>query len=90
MTLQELKNAIIDIKVDDLEESFSNIIVSGFILKLPKGKKLEVDGDSITDNVFNEISKLKKNSMIELITPYYGAQGYTNDPPPLKILIVDK
>ncbi|PZR20911.1 MAG: hypothetical protein DI539_09575 [Flavobacterium psychrophilum] len=89
MTLSELKNALIDIVIDDKEDSYSNTKIWSFIIKLPNGKKLVVDHDTVTDEIFQKLSKLKKKSVIEISVPYYTSSGFTYDPPPLKLMLIN-
>lgn len=88
LTPSELKNAILEIKVDDAEESWSNIRVWDFTIKMPNGNVLEMAGDKITDELLNKLLKLSKNSILEITIPYYGSIGVIQDPPPQKIMIL--
>ena len=89
MSLQELRNATIDIKVDDFNELWANMRIWGFNIKMPDGSILEANGDEITDDIFDKITQLHKKSLIEVTTPYYEFDGVTYDPQPLKVMILD-
>lgn len=88
LTPSELKNAVLEIKVDNAEESWSNVHVWDFLIKMPNGNVLEMTGDKITDELLNKLLKLSKNSILEITIPHYGSIGVAQDPPPQKIMIL--
>ena len=90
MTLAELKDAVVDIRIDDEESSWSNVVVDGFDINLPDGDTMYLHNDKITDEAFQKLSNLNNKATFEISVPYYIAFGFTYPPRPLKIMIVDK
>lgn len=88
MTLEELRDASIDIRVDDDKSSWANIDVFAYVIKLPDGGLIETGGHKITNEVLQRLSGLKNKAIIEISTNYYISFGFTYDPPPLKVMIL--
>lgn len=88
LKLSELKNAVLEIKVDDAEESWSNMKVWSFIVNMPNESILEIEGDKINDDLLNKLAKLSKNSIVEITIPYHGSESIFKDPLPLKFMII--
>ena len=77
MELSEIKEAIISIYVENYLFDF-DFKVSSFIIMLPNNKTINVKGNSINEEVFNEIKKLKKNSEFQIFKVNYteGLSGF--------------
>lgn len=87
MTLQELKDAVIDITEDDEQSSLTQYVVLGFNIQLPDGSTIDVNNNIITDTAFEQLSTLQENSIIE-IEVFYSLFSYSLKLTPLKIMIV--
>ncbi|RYJ45127.1 GldM family protein [Flavobacterium beibuense] len=89
MTLQELKDAVIDITEDDEQSSLTQYVVLGFNIQLPDGSNIDVNNNIITDTVFEQLSTLQQNSIIE-IDVFYSLFSYSLKLTPLKVMIVSE
>lgn len=87
MTLQELKDAVIDIAEDDKQSSLTQYQVLACNIKLPDGNNIDLNNDTITDTAFEQLSTLPQNSIIELEV-YHSLFRYPLNLSPLKIMIV--
>lgn len=89
-TLEQLKDAKISVVCDDDLHQYGlrHIYVKGFEIQIDN-RTFSVIGDKITDEVYNEIKKLKKGSIfnikrIEIVTSAYGIKIAD-----IKVMIVD-
>ncbi|WP_197429381.1 GldM family protein [Flavobacterium rakeshii] len=87
MTLQELKDAVIDIVEDDEQNSLTKYQVLACNIKLPDGNNIDLNNNTITDTAFEQLSTLPENSIIE-IEVYHSLFRYPLNLSPLKIMIV--
>jgi hypothetical protein len=60
MTKSELKDAEITYYLEDFLYDFLNLKVTSFDIYIENKKKFHIEGSKITDDVYKEISKLKK------------------------------
>ena len=88
MTLQELKDAVIDITEDDEQSSLTQYVVLACNIKLPDGNNIDLNNNTITDTAFEQLSTLPENSIIELEV-YHSLFRYPLNLSPLKIMIVN-
>ena len=89
MTLQELKDAVIDITEDDEQSSLTQYVVLGFNIQLPDGNNIDVNNNIITNTAFEQLSTLQQNSIIE-IEVFYSLFSYSLKLTPLKVMIVSE
>ena len=87
MTLQELKDAVIDITEDDEQSSLTQYVVLACNIKLPDGNNIDLNNNTITDTAFEQLSTLPENSIIELEV-YHSLFRYPLNLSPLKIMII--
>ncbi|WP_198133435.1 GldM family protein [Flavobacterium beibuense] len=87
MTLQELKDAVIDITEDDEQSSLTQYQVLACNIKLSDGNNIDLNNNTITDTAFEQLSTLPENSIIELEV-YHSLFRYPLNLSPLKIMIV--
>ncbi len=87
ITLQELKDAVIDITENDEQSSLTQYQVLACNIKLPDGNNIDLNNDIITDIAFEQLSTLPENSIIE-IEVYHSLFRYPLNLSPLKIMIV--
>ncbi|MFL9835907.1 hypothetical protein ABS768_00260 [Flavobacterium sp. ST-75] len=87
MTLQELKDAVIDITEDDEQSSLTQYQVLACNIKLPDGNNIDLNNNTITDTAFEQLSTLPENSIIE-IKVYHSLFRYPLNLSPLKIMII--
>jgi hypothetical protein len=64
MTKEELKDAEISYYLEDFLYDFLNLKVTSFDLFVSNKKKFHIQGNKITDEVYNELIKLKKGKEI--------------------------
>ena len=74
MNLEALKNAVISVHFEDFQYDYT-FEVTSFVIAKPKKPGIIVEGNSIDENVFNQLKKLKKGDIITI-----GAIKYKVNP----------
>lgn len=66
-TINELRNAKITVRSDDMIwEDVRNIEVKGFSIQLPDESIFEIEGDIITNDIYNKLQKLKRGEVFRI------------------------
>ncbi|QEE50519.1 hypothetical protein FUA48_13325 [Flavobacterium alkalisoli] len=90
MKLEELKDAIIDIRVDDAENTLAPQIVEQFEISLSENETLSINGNTISESAFELLSVLPEESVITIKASFYLTFSFSHDPTPLKVMITNE
>jgi hypothetical protein len=87
--IDELKDA--EIGVNFIDCFFITCEVTQFNIKIPRYNTITVDGNKITNTVFEFLKVARKKDIIlisEIKGKYYGFDGFLKNPPPLDFKII--
>ena len=89
MTVQEFKSATVSCKV--FESKFNDhILLSGFKIKYPGQKSIEVQGNKLNDEAIKGLDQLRKGDQIILYDAFSQHQNFkTNIDVPITVTITD-
>ena len=86
--------AIVSTEMEDfifVDKTSDFFKVNSFEIKFPDGKILQIEGNTFTKVAYNEIIKLKKGEVFEIITIDYGPQidGLKRKVFPIQVILAD-